>query len=147
MNTAMSDYLFTYGTLHPEHAPDEIALAVEKLRPVGKGFVHGVLYDLGDYPGAVLDPSSKRRISGTVFRLPEDADVLRQLDQYEGFNPDAPGKSLFIRTRHPVVLASGRTLECWIYVYNGKPEDARILPSGRYRKKQSGAEMETDSPS
>jgi len=55
----MSDYLFTYGTLKHGHAPDEIASAVTKLRPVGKGFVPGVLYDLGDYPGAVLlNPSS-----------------------------------------------------------------------------------------
>jgi gamma-glutamylcyclotransferase (GGCT)/AIG2-like uncharacterized protein YtfP len=65
----MSDFLFTYGTLQPGDAPDEIASTLARLRPVGKGFVHGVLYDLGDYPGAVLDPSSKRRISGTVFRL------------------------------------------------------------------------------
>ena len=128
----MSDYLFTYGTLHPGHAPEEIAPAVAKLRPVGKGFVHGVLYDLGDYPGAVLDPSSKQRISGTVFRLSEDADVLRQLDEYEGFDPGAPHKSLFIRTLHPVSLSTGRTLQCWIYVYNQKPEPAQILSSGSY---------------
>ncbi len=128
----MIDYLFTYGTLHPGHAPDEIAAAVKELRPVGRGFVHGALYDLGDYPGAVLDPSSAQRISGTVFRLPEDAEILRQIDEYEGFDPNAPERSLFLRTRHPVALETGRTLQCWVYVCNRKPEPARVLSHGVY---------------
>jgi len=73
----MGDYLFSYGTLLPGRTPNEIAAAVEKLRPVGDGFVRAVLYDLGDYPGAVLDPSSQQIVAGTVFQLPEDEDVLR----------------------------------------------------------------------
>ena len=63
----MSDTLFAYGTLRPGHAPDEIAPAVEKLRRVGEGFVTGVLYDLGNYPGAVLDPSSTQKILAPCF--------------------------------------------------------------------------------
>lgn len=121
----MTDHLFAYGTLQPGRAPAEIAAAVERLRPVGEGFVRGALYDLGDYPGAVLDPSSHQKIAGTVFQLPEDANILRQFDQYEGFTPGAQETSLFLRTRCPVALASGRTLECWIYVYNGTPEQSR----------------------
>ncbi|HEY4050347.1 MAG TPA: gamma-glutamylcyclotransferase family protein [Acidobacteriaceae bacterium] len=134
----MSDCLFTYGTLQPDHAPEDIASTLAKLRPVDKGFVHGVLYDLGDYPGAVLDPSSKEKIFGIVFRLPEDANVLRKLDEYEEFDPSAPDKSLFIRTLHPVTLAAGRTLQCWVYTYNREPGTARILASGRHRKKRRG---------
>jgi gamma-glutamylcyclotransferase (GGCT)/AIG2-like uncharacterized protein YtfP len=132
----MSDCLFTYGTLQPDDAPDEIASTLAQLRPVGKGFVHGVLYDLGDYPGAVLDPYSKRRISGTVFRLSRDANVLRKLDDYEEFDPSAPDKSLFIRKMQPVTLAAGRILQCWVYEYNREPGTAPIVTSGRYRKKR-----------
>ena len=114
----MSRYLFAYGTLLPGRAPAEIAEGVELLRPAGEGFVRGVLYDLGDYPGAVLDPSSQQKISGVIFELPEDADLLRRLDAYEGFNAAAPEKSLFVRTLHPVTIATGQGLDCWIYVYN-----------------------------
>jgi gamma-glutamylcyclotransferase (GGCT)/AIG2-like uncharacterized protein YtfP len=130
----MAGYLFTYGTLHPGRAPAEIAPSVEKFRPVGEGFVPGVLYDLGDYPGAVLDPSSPQQVSGTVFQLPEDGDLLRQLDEYEGFNPDAPEQSLFLRVQCPVVLATGGVLNCWVYAYNGKPEPARIVASRTFRE-------------
>ena len=142
----MSDYLFTYGTLHPGHAPDEIAAAVEKLRPVGTGYVYGVLYDLGDYPGAVLDPISNQKISGTVFRLSEDENVLRQLDEYEGFDQASPEQSLFLRTLRSVTLDSGETLPCWIYVYNRKTETARVLTSGAYRMSLQGAGTKTDLP-
>ncbi|MGA2887297.1 MAG: gamma-glutamylcyclotransferase family protein [Terracidiphilus sp.] len=142
----MGSYLFTYGTLRPGHAPDEIAPAVEKLRLAGRGFVHGILYDLGDYPGAVLDPSCKQKIFGTVFRLPEDETILRRLDEYEGFDPSAPDSSLFIRTLQTVVLSKERTRECWTYVYNGKLESARILATGRYRKKRLGTATEKGSP-
>ena len=133
----MSDYLFTYGTLQPNRAPAEIASTVAQLRPVGKGFVHGVLYDLGDYPGAVLNPSSKRRISGTVFRLSKDATVLRKLDEYEGFDSHAPDQSLFIRTLHPVTLATGDTIECWLYTYNRNPGNAPILTTEHHRRKRT----------
>ncbi len=142
----MSDYLFTYGTLHPGLAPSEIASAVQKLRPVGTGYVYGVLYDLGDYPGAVLDPASNQKISGTVFRLSEDEGILRQLDEYEGFDPDSPEQSLFLRTLHSVTLDGGETLPCWIYIYNRKTETARVLVSGAYQTSLQGAAAKTDLP-
>jgi len=133
----MTDYLFVYGTLRPGLAPAEIAPAVQKLRLVGEGFVSGSLYDLGDYPGAILDPSSQRKIFGTVFELPEDSSLVTQFDEYEGFDPNAPAESLFLRTSHPVSVASGAILTCWVYVYNRKPETRRILQSGRYTGKSS----------
>ncbi len=129
----MSAFLFVYGTLLPAHAPAEIAHAVSKLRPIGEGFVNGVLYDLGEYPGVVLDPSSQHRRAGTVFQLPDDPSILRTLDAYEEFDPDAPGSSLFLRVLHPVALAKGGTLQCWIYVYNRDPGSAPIFPDGKFQ--------------
>ncbi|HEX4067548.1 MAG TPA: gamma-glutamylcyclotransferase family protein [Acidobacteriaceae bacterium] len=137
----MSDYLFAYGTLRPDHSPDEIASSVARLRPVGEGFVHGRLYDLGDYPGAILDPASKRKISGMVFRLPKDETVLRKIDEYEEFDPRAPDKSLFVRRLHPVQLAAGKTLHCWVYVYNQEPGKARIVVGTKSAKKPENRKL------
>jgi len=134
----MSEYLFSYGTLQPGHAPAEIMHAVDKLRSVGKGSIRGLLYDLGDYPGAVLSSDSKRTISGSVFQLAEDESLLSQLDEYEGFDPKAPQESLFRRELHPVKLDSGKKLTCWIYVYNRKPDSARLLNSGVYMGRLAG---------
>jgi len=130
--SSQSEYLFSYGTLHPEHAPEEIADVVRGFLEVGRGFVYGTLYDFGSYPGAVLDETSSRRIWGTVFRLPMTEGVLERLDAYEECDPKSPHTSLFTRRICPVQLTEGRVLPCWIYEYNGTLEHASILESGRY---------------
>jgi gamma-glutamylcyclotransferase (GGCT)/AIG2-like uncharacterized protein YtfP len=135
----VSDYLFSYGTLLPEHAPEEIRVAVAKLRPYARGSVRGVLFDFGEYPGAVIDESSRRKVFGTVFRLPRSGDFLEELDKYEGFNPAVPGGSLFVRKLHPVELSSGRLINCWVYEYNGKRGSAPVVASGRYRGREIAA--------
>lgn len=117
-----SGYLFVYGTLRPGHAPPGIATHVARLREVGHASVPGRTYDLGEYPGAVLDASSGTTIAGTVLALPDDPGVLAALDAYEGFDPGSPARSLFLRVRTPVTLADGQTLECWMYV-RGVPRD------------------------
>jgi len=128
----MSEFLFAYGTLQPGRAPEEIASVVAKLELVGEGSAAGVLYDLGEYPGALLDPSSEKRIFGSVFRLPSDPDLLGALDAYEGYDPDAPNTSLFVRRCCMVALTDERELPCWLYEYNREPGSARVLATGRF---------------
>jgi gamma-glutamylcyclotransferase (GGCT)/AIG2-like uncharacterized protein YtfP len=141
----MNLYLFVYGTLEPAHAPADIAAAVRRMKPVGSGSVRGRLYDLGEYPGAVVSRTSPSVIKGKVFELPEDQQVLSSIDAYEGFDPDHPHGSLFIRKRWPVTLADGSRKMCWIYTYNRKPGDARLIASGFYnprngsRKRRAGS--------
>ena len=115
---APTEYLFAYGTLQPGRAPTVIAPLVEKLEIAGRGFVYGTLYDFGHYPGAVLDSASSHRILGTIYRLPADPDLLRKLDEYEKYSPDSPSASQFLRELHAVHLDYGRTLLCWVYVFN-----------------------------
>ncbi|HLV86919.1 MAG TPA: gamma-glutamylcyclotransferase family protein [Candidatus Sulfotelmatobacter sp.] len=130
-------HLFVYGTLSPRHAPPEIKATVRRLRPVGSASVRGHLYDLGEYPGAVLSKNSRSLIHGQVFELPEDAQTLSSLDDYEGFEPDKPTSSLFVRRTLPVKMEDGTRLRCWIYVYNGAVKDAAPLRNGRYSRRRS----------
>ena len=128
----MSARVFLYGTLLPEHAPAAMAATVARLREVGEGSVPGRLYDLGAYPGAVLDPASSTRVRGRVFVLPDDPGVLAALDGYEGFDRADARASLFVRTRATVDLATGDTTDAWIYVYNRQPGPAPPIASGRF---------------
>jgi gamma-glutamylcyclotransferase (GGCT)/AIG2-like uncharacterized protein YtfP len=95
--------------------------------------VRGRLYDLGEYPGAVLSRNAPLVI-GQVFELPNDPEVLTRLDEYEGFDPHRPQSSLFVRKRCLVQLDSGKKLFCWMYAYNRPPGAASPLPSGLYSK-------------
>jgi gamma-glutamylcyclotransferase (GGCT)/AIG2-like uncharacterized protein YtfP len=130
----MSEYLFAYGTLQPHCAPAAMASVVAELQAIGEGFVHGVLYDLGGYPGAVPDPESLTRIRGTVMQLPEDASILRRLDGYEGFDPQSSESSEYVRELRTVQMAAGGAMECWFYRYNWKPDASRAIASGVWGK-------------
>ncbi|HSZ63114.1 MAG TPA: gamma-glutamylcyclotransferase family protein [Terriglobales bacterium] len=123
---AAKRYLFSYGTLSPRLAPPEIEPTVRRFRRVGRGFVHGQLFDLGEYPGAILSRNGSR-IVGQIFELPDDPEVLNRLDEYEGFNRSDPKASLFVRKRRYVQLQDGRKIFCWIYSYNRPVKSAQRL--------------------
>src|SRR5216684_8945284 len=128
----MTEYLFLYGTLKPNEAASDVAETVRTLRRVGSATVPGRLYDLGDYPGAVIDRSAKTSIKGELFELPNDDSALKALDDYEEFNRTDRKNSLFVRTRTVAELYDGRRLSAWIYVYNRDPGSARLIASGDY---------------
>lgn len=123
-------HLFAYGTLQPGLAPLEIAAVVEKLRLVGEGFLFGKLYDLGSYPGAVIDPASASIIYGAVHELPEGEEILRKLDAYEG--PD------YVRIEQLVTLTANGGMSCWVYDYQGRPGEDRLIESGRWAERRKG---------
>ena len=97
---------------------------------MGEGFVRGVLYDLGGYPGAVADREGERQDhrngDGAAGRR---GHCLQQLDEYEGFDPRAPETSEYIRERQIVELKTGGTVECWFYRYNR--EAARLAATSQ----------------
>src|SRR5579859_263506 len=116
--SARKGYVFFYGTLLPRLAPPEIEPTVRKLRRVGPGFIRGQLFDLGDYPGAILTRSGPP-IKGLVFEIPDAPEILERLDEFEGFDPSNPESSLFVRKRRHAQLENGRRVFCWVYAYNG----------------------------
>lgn len=125
-------YLFVYGTLRSQLVPPDLRGLVQELRRFGVAYTRGHLYDLGTYPGAILDADWDRRIIGEVLELPDDQSVLAALDHYEGIEGNQPGASLFVRTECQVMLDNGQSIECWIYVYNGEISSEKLIESGDY---------------
>jgi len=121
-------HLFAYGTLQPGLAPAEIAPIVAKLRLIGEGFLFGKLYDLGSYPGAIIDPASAWVIYGMVHQLPGSAEILASLDSYEG--PD------YVRIAQHVTLVEGGGFNCWVYDYQGRPSEDCFIESGRWTERR-----------
>jgi gamma-glutamylcyclotransferase (GGCT)/AIG2-like uncharacterized protein YtfP len=128
----MSEHLFVYGTLLPSEAPEEIASIVRRFRRLGSAHVRGRLYDFGEFPGVVLDSSSRTMVYGELVALPSDEGILKTLDQYEEFDRSHPKKSLFIRKKVRVLMADGSSREGWIYVYNRPPGKAKLVRGGDY---------------
>ena len=119
--------LFIYGTLHPDLAPREIAAAARRLTHIGSATIHARVYHLGEYPGAILDPTAPP-IPGELFTVP-DTPTLAALDTYEDYRPANPANSLFLRVETIATTPDGSPHPCWVYVYNREvPGSMEILP-------------------
>lgn len=82
--------------------------------------VNGSLYDLGPYPGLLLDESNSSVI-GEVYEV--DDELLTELDEFEA-------SSNYLRKEVEISLAAQRT-KCW--TYEPDPEFYRLdklIPSG-----------------
>jgi gamma-glutamylcyclotransferase (GGCT)/AIG2-like uncharacterized protein YtfP len=127
--------VFSYGTLITGGLSAEIdALVARYCTGRWEGWVRGRLFDLGAYPGAVRGARRDERVLGQVLELDQPEQLLPVLDRYEGFDPRAPHKSLYLR--ETVIVAptdGGRPIPAWIYWLNQRPLPRRRIPSGDYR--------------
>lgn len=101
--------VFVYGTLR---TPDPKELVK----------VPGRLYDLGWFPGALVDETSKHSFVAEV-RLVSD-EQLEDFDHYEGYYPNAPKTSLYIRKPYG---------DGYIYQYNRDVSRAKLVESGDWK--------------
>ena len=122
--------LFVYGTLRPDAPHPNLSTLTRHFRPVGPATVRGRLYDLGSYPGLVLDAAGGD-VRGHLVAVPtDDPSVWRRLDDYEGCRPDDPPAGLYQRVRCHARRPDGTELECWVYVFNRGTQTARLIESG-----------------
>jgi gamma-glutamylcyclotransferase (GGCT)/AIG2-like uncharacterized protein YtfP len=123
MVTPPDRHVFVYGTLRRGEAND-----INRLHPaprwVGPARLHGRLYDLGAYPGAVL--GGQGWVPGEVYAI--TAELERQLDWIEEVAPVPSGE---YARRHVVVEIEGRPLRCLVYEIDPQRVTAcRRIPGG-----------------
>lgn len=99
---------YVYGTLRP--GTNEIFEAP------------GRMYSLGGFPGVKLDETNS---TFKCERVEVSDKVLDRLDRYEGYNPQSPDTSLFVR----VPFRDGE-----IYQYNGAVDMCGTVPHGDWLK-------------
>lgn len=104
-NSAQSTLFFVYGTLRQGESND-ITQQHPRPRFIGRAWVLGRLYDLGDCPGLILDPSAGR-VAGEVYTVAPC--VIPILDAIE----DDCG--IFFRVQVEVHMRDGRQLSCVLY--------------------------------
>jgi gamma-glutamylcyclotransferase (GGCT)/AIG2-like uncharacterized protein YtfP len=126
----MTDLVFFYGTLMSGFRRQGRARVDLALEPVGHGWIQAVLFDLGIYPAAI--PAADSRVHGEVHRLLQADVVLRALDEIEGYRPEAPDASLYLRREARATLDDGRVAEVWVYFYNAPLGGAQRIESGDY---------------
>ncbi|HSL21913.1 MAG TPA: gamma-glutamylcyclotransferase family protein [Vicinamibacterales bacterium] len=127
----MTDLVFFYGTLMTGFDRRHRAGIDEHLADfVGRGTISAELFDLGIYPAAV--PAPEGHVWGEVYRMKDADKALSGLDEIEGYRPDDPDRSLYVREKVDVKLTDGRTEQAWVYFYNAPLGRAERIPSGDY---------------
>ena len=130
MNDKACPYLFVYGTLLDETNPYGIFLK-ENSAFFCEGRLNGELYDIGNYPGALLTDRPGNFVHGAVFKMNDEAEVLKELDDYEGFGDAFTQPNEFIRKLVQITTKNG-ILPCWIYLYNHPTSSLTRIYSGKY---------------
>ena len=124
-------YLFIYGSLMDE-ANEFGAYLQQNSSHVAEGHFNGLLYDMGEYPGAVYAPDAITKVYGEIRLLNNPADALKIIDEYEGYGPDEVQPNLFIR--HLIAVQTGiNNIICWVYLYNLGTEAYKQILSGKYK--------------
>jgi gamma-glutamylcyclotransferase (GGCT)/AIG2-like uncharacterized protein YtfP len=126
----MTDRVFFYGTLMTGFDRRRRAGIDPMLAFVGRGRIQAALFDLGIYPAAVPDPDGV--VWGEVYRAVDLEGALAGLDDIEGYRPDDPETSLYLRVEVPVVYEDGSSEPVWVYFYNAPLGRAERIASGDY---------------
>lgn len=127
----MSERVFFYGTLMtPFNRPGRQRIT-PKLAFEGRGTIAAALFDLGIYPAAVPTNDSSL-VWGEIYAMQEPAAVLATLDEIEGYRPNEPERSLYVRVLTNVTLEDGSVVEAWAYFYNAPLGRAERIESGDY---------------
>jgi gamma-glutamylcyclotransferase (GGCT)/AIG2-like uncharacterized protein YtfP len=125
------DHLFVFGTLLSGYDHPMSRLLGQRADLLGEARCTGQLYLVRHYPGMVPSTDSADQVFGELYRL-RDAELLRELDDYEGCSEKYPKPHEYVRTRIAVTLSDGTTVQAWTYLYNRPVTDLPRIKSGRF---------------
>jgi gamma-glutamylcyclotransferase (GGCT)/AIG2-like uncharacterized protein YtfP len=128
--------LFVYNSLM-RGMPREGFLSNDKAEFVCPATARGELYALGDFPALIINQRSATvqspakdkkaeakpqhrddtRVRGELFQIFDPVTFFHTLDVIEGYWPDQPERSLFVRELIPVETENGE-VEAWVYILN-----------------------------
>ena len=122
--------IFIYGTLLKGELRQSFLNDSEILGPA---IVEARLYDLGQYPGIQPAIDTSDYTVGELYEI--DDNTLSTLDGIEGFNPDRPGESLFVRdTINARLLSDGSSMKVMTYLFRDANNNETHIPHGDYRR-------------
>jgi gamma-glutamylcyclotransferase (GGCT)/AIG2-like uncharacterized protein YtfP len=126
----IGSYLFVYGTLLNKKNELGAHLNANCIFYTDGKF-NGKLYNIGEYPGAILIADSDDYVYGKIFMVTDQCITLQLLDDYEGFGADQPQPNEFTR-KLISIKTSDKVVECWVYLYNLPVDGLSVIESGKY---------------
>lgn len=130
----LKNHLFLYGSLLGDIKEEKVKkIFNENCQFISVGYILGKLYDLGEYPGAILTTDKNERVFGKIFGIKNPQKTFRVFDEYEEYFPKDLKKSLFVRRKTKAyLLPLEDTITSWTYFYNQKIDKEPQINSGHY---------------
>ncbi|MEE8433191.1 MAG: gamma-glutamylcyclotransferase family protein [bacterium] len=136
----MPESLFVYGTLRMGAGHPMYDWLTAHCRYLEMGSFQGRMFDVGEYPAVVADPSPQGWVTGEIYTVLTPELLFPRLDRYEGCTNIIPigakgsddPRSLYLRVKAPVAPEGGGCIEAWIYLYNRPTGHLTIIPGGDY---------------
>ncbi len=122
--------LFIYGTLLQSENPFGNYLK-NNSEFVSFGKFTGKLFNIGEYPGATFNSETDERVVGSILSLKNPTEVLRLMDEYEGFGIEQVQPNEFVRELVDIETETG-LLKCWVYLYNLPVKELPQIIGGNY---------------
>ncbi len=125
------DHLFVYGTLRQvSQAPMSRVLASHS-EYLDEGFIQGKLYDVGEYPAAILSTNKEHRVLGEIYKINNNG-LLKELDDYEGCSEAESAPHEYKRVKVEVKMSNKLRINAWMYAFNKPVKDLYLIESGDY---------------
>ncbi|MCC6277819.1 MAG: gamma-glutamylcyclotransferase [Oligoflexia bacterium] len=125
--------LFVYGSLMKgmvHHG--KLASQVKDVKPAS---CPGLLYRLPvGYPAMI---EGEGTVKGELLTINNFKEVFAILDEFEGFSPTNPEKSLYVRAEKQIAVDGGKKpVNGFVYVLNRNklPKEATLIESGDYKQ-------------
>jgi gamma-glutamylcyclotransferase (GGCT)/AIG2-like uncharacterized protein YtfP len=125
--------VFVYGTLMRGEARHGI-IREHGVESVLLADTPGRLLDLGDYPALVPGAGPGEFVRGELVHCRNHEELIRRLDEIEGFRGEGQKDNLFERKVVPVGMLDGHVREAWAYMCARRVPDAGPIPSGDWRE-------------
>lgn len=134
---------FVYGTLRCGELNYQRLVQGRTVSEAAAYITNAYLLNLGRFP-MMLEPTAPATVAGLhppaarirgdlLFVHPRHySSLLAELDMLEGYYPDEPQASLYLRVRREVLDEQGQPVTAWVYVGNPSAVSApcAVIPGG-----------------
>jgi gamma-glutamylcyclotransferase (GGCT)/AIG2-like uncharacterized protein YtfP len=99
---------------------------------ISDGLMHGTLYEVRGYPGAIKSSDANDKIFGELYKMLDRKRVLVLLDDYEECSERFPKPHEYSRKQVSIELSDGGSVIAWVYLYNHDVSKLQQIISGDY---------------
>lgn len=133
MLSKSSPLIFVYGTLRQNFLNQNQTLLPNCANLIDYGFFNAQLFDLGNYPGAILTRSKSSRVHGEVWTLGDNFSSLPVLDNYEELNTYTKiyGPE-YRRIMQKITTKKFGKVQAWVYIIRKLRHPCKPILSGDY---------------